>query len=209
VKKTADQERKVNYETIKVDEVLEHIDEQLLKKLVRVCYLQSETILDLKNYFNEMNLVSEEMRELAINTLANLIVTPRVQNNISNFVFMHYGFTPEMGATYMGVKRFGEVMAHEMFYSGRNYQGRELKERGVPLKIIPQDEVISTALEVAEDMADKPRLSLTTLKHYLIQPILAQLPQVVKDEVAMHDVTFTTKEVSDRIERMFLQNIVF
>ena len=70
--------------------------------------------------------------------------------------FMSYGFTPGMGATYINVKKFGEVMAHEMFYSGRNYQGQELKNRGVQLKIVPQDEVISTAFEMAEEMADKP-----------------------------------------------------
>jgi hypothetical protein len=43
-------------------------------------------ILELKNYFNGMNLITEEMRELAINTLARLIIEPRVQSNIINFV---------------------------------------------------------------------------------------------------------------------------
>lgn len=122
------------------------------------------------------------------------------------FNFMRYGFTPGMGATYIGVKKFGEVMAHEMFYSGSNYQGIELKNRGVQLTIIPQDEVISAALEIAEQLADKPRIALVTLKQHLIKPILAALPQVIEDELAMHETTFLTEEVLGRIERLFPSN---
>lgn len=69
-----------------VDEVLDPIDEQLARKLLRIRYLQQETIADLKNYFNGMYPVTKEMCELAINTLATLLCTPRVQNNIGNFV---------------------------------------------------------------------------------------------------------------------------
>lgn len=121
------------------------------------------------------------------------------------FNFMKYGFTPGMGATHIGVKKFGEVMAYEMFYSGRNYQGKELKERGVLLKTVPQNEVIDLALEIAESLAEKPRLSLVTLKQHLIRPILQALPQIIEQEIAMHDITFTTQEVSARIEKLFLE----
>jgi polyketide biosynthesis enoyl-CoA hydratase PksI len=138
---------------------------------------------------------------LAFSCYADMMILAEEAYYASNF--MHYGFTPGMGATYIGVKRFGEVMAHEMFYTGRNYQGRELKERGVQLNILPQDEVISAGLEAAELLAEKPRLSLTTLKQHLIKPILDHLPTVVSQEVAMHDITFTTEEVKARIESMF------
>ena len=69
-----------------VDDVLEDIDEQLLMKLTRVLRLAPETILDLKDYFNSINPITEEMRQLAIDTLATLILNPRVQNNINNYV---------------------------------------------------------------------------------------------------------------------------
>lgn len=69
-----------------VDEVLEDIDMHLSAKLSKILRLQTETILDLKSYFNDINPISEEVRALAINGLANLISKPRVQANVHNFV---------------------------------------------------------------------------------------------------------------------------
>ena len=69
-----------------VNEILEHIDEQLAAKLIRIRRLQSETIADLKAYFNSLNGVTEDNQKLAINTLAELIINPRVQENLGNFV---------------------------------------------------------------------------------------------------------------------------
>ena len=128
------------------------------------------------------------------------------EESFYSFNFMNYGFTPGMGATYIGPRKFGKVLAHEMLYCGRNYKGSELKSRGVQLQVVPQDEVISAALEMAEELADKPRIALTTLKKHLTKPIVAALPQIINDEVAMHEITFTTPEVKERIERMFLKS---
>jgi polyketide biosynthesis enoyl-CoA hydratase PksH len=69
-----------------VDEVLDTIDEKIIPKIARIRRLQTETILDLKNYFNQLNEVTDETRQLAIDTLAELISKPRVQTNIQNFV---------------------------------------------------------------------------------------------------------------------------
>lgn len=69
-----------------VDEILPNLDEELVLKLKRVKRLQSETITDLKSYFNQMNLITGEQKQLAVNTLTSLIGKPRVQKNINDFV---------------------------------------------------------------------------------------------------------------------------
>lgn len=69
-----------------VDEILPNIDEQIRQKIARLRRLQTGTILDLKNYFNQMYEVTEETRQLAIRTLAELVTKDRVRNNIKNFV---------------------------------------------------------------------------------------------------------------------------
>lgn len=117
--------------------------------------------------------------------------------------FMKYGFTPGFGATYLLPKRFGDILGNEMVFTARNYYGMELKERGVPVKIVPKQEVIQTALQVANDLKDKPLISLKVLKKHLTRHIRMELPEAVKKELEMHEITFAQPEVLDRIEGLF------
>jgi len=116
---------------------------------------------------------------------------------------MKYGFTPGFGASYILPKRFGDTLGNEMLFTARNYYGRELKERGVPVKIVPKQEVIQTAFQVANDLADKPLISLNVLKKHLTRHIRTELPGAVKKELEMHEITFAQPEVLDRIEGLF------
>lgn len=117
--------------------------------------------------------------------------------------FMKYGFTPGMGATYVLPKKLGISLAQEMLTSARNFRGEELARRGVPFPVLPRSEVLPYALQLARDIAEKPRTSLVTLKSHLVREIRQQLPAVIELEVAMHDITFHQPEVKERIETLF------
>lgn len=117
--------------------------------------------------------------------------------------FMKYGFTPGMGATYMIPKKFGEPLAHEMLFSAQNYHGKTLKTRGALANIVEKKAVIQTAMNLAKELADKPRNSLIVLKQHLTQKIKLELPHIIEQELAMHRITFTGPEVKERIEALF------
>jgi polyketide biosynthesis enoyl-CoA hydratase PksI len=117
--------------------------------------------------------------------------------------FMKYGFTPGMGATYVLPKKLGISLAQEMLTSARNFRGEELARRGVPFPVLPRAEVLPYAQQLARDIAEKPRTSLITLKSHLVREIREQLPAVIEQEVAMHDITFHQPEVRGRIESLF------
>jgi polyketide biosynthesis enoyl-CoA hydratase PksI len=117
--------------------------------------------------------------------------------------FMKYGFTPGMGATYVLPKKLGISLAQEMLTSARNFRGEDLARRGVPFPVLPRVEVLPYAQQLARDIAEKPRTSLVTLKSHMVREIRAQLPAVIEQEVAMHDVTFHQPEVRERIESLF------
>jgi polyketide biosynthesis enoyl-CoA hydratase PksI len=125
------------------------------------------------------------------------------KENIYATNFMKYGFTPGMGATLMAPLRLGEVIGNEMLYSAESYRGGELKERGVPLKVVPKSEVLNEAMRLAQSMAEKPRLSLVTLKEHLTAGIKARLPAIISKELEMHEITFHQREVAERIESFF------
>jgi polyketide biosynthesis enoyl-CoA hydratase PksI len=138
---------------------------------------------------------------LVLGCYADLIVM--AEESLYGAVFMKYGFTPGMGGTYIVPKKFGDMLGSEMLFTARNFYGQELKGRGIGARVVKRADVISTAMALARDLADKPRLALTELKARLAAPLRAALPDVVAHELAMHKATFAQPEVRSRIESLF------
>jgi polyketide biosynthesis enoyl-CoA hydratase PksI len=132
---------------------------------------------------------------------ADFVVLSRESIYTTNF--MKYGFTPGMGATYVLPNKLGISLAQEMLISARNFRGDDLAKRGVTFPVLPRAEVLTYARQLAKDIAEKPRLSLVTLKSHLVRSIREQLPAVIEQEVRMHDLTFHQHEVKERIETLF------
>jgi polyketide biosynthesis enoyl-CoA hydratase PksI len=117
--------------------------------------------------------------------------------------FMKYGFTPGMGATLIVPDKLGRDVGADMLLTARSWRGEELKERGVGCAVLPRAEVLPRAMELARELADKPRLSLVTLKRHLSASLRECLPAIVEQELAMHALTFHQPEVKDRIVTLF------
>jgi polyketide biosynthesis enoyl-CoA hydratase PksI len=132
---------------------------------------------------------------------ADMVILSRESVYTTNF--MKYGFTPGMGATMIVPKKLGIVLAEEMLLGAANYRGAELKERGIPFTVLPRDQVLPKALEMAALTAEKPRHSLVTLKSHLVAQMRQELPSFIAKEVAMHDSTFGQPEVRERINSLF------
>lgn len=125
------------------------------------------------------------------------------KENIYTSNFMKYGFTPGMGGTMILPAKLGTALGNEMLMTAENYRGAELKERGAPFRIVPKANVMEEALTVAHSLAEKPVLSLKTLKQHLTRQLLQQLPGIIEAELRMHDITFHQQEVASRIEQLF------
>lgn len=117
--------------------------------------------------------------------------------------FMKYGFTPGMGATYILPKKLGFSLAEELLLNAANYRGAELEKRGVPFPVLPREQVMDYARELASQIAEKPRNSLITLKDHLVGTLREELPRVIEQELAMHEKTFHESDVKDRIIGFF------
>ncbi|WP_308258573.1 SDR family NAD(P)-dependent oxidoreductase [Saccharothrix obliqua] len=100
--------------------------------------------------------------------------------------FAKYGFTPGMGATYVLEQRFGAALAKEMLLTGRSLTGEELRRRGVNVTVLPRDEVLPAALDLARSMADRPASVIRVLKDELAGRVLRDLPEIIASEVRMH-----------------------
>jgi|SRR5437667_2748067 len=134
---------------------------------------------------------------------ADFIILSRESVYTTNF--MKYGFTPGMGATYIVPKKLGFSLAEELLLTAGNYRGAELEKRGLPFPVLPREKVMGYALELARQIAEKPRVSLITLKEHLVAPLREQLKGIIEKELVMHNTTFHQEEVRERILSLFGQ----
>lgn len=138
---------------------------------------------------------------LAFGCFADIIVMG--EQCVYSANFMKYGFSPGMGATYILPSKLGEVLGTEMLLTARSYYGHELRQRGAPVRVVSKSEVIEVAMGMARELAERPLLSLKTVKRHLTRKIRAELPEWLAQELEMHAVTFAQPEVRARIEHLF------
>ena len=138
---------------------------------------------------------------LVFGLYADLVVM--AQESIYSANYMKYGFTPGMGSTLVLPMKLGVPLANEMLFSARGYHGGTLRERGVGIPVVPRAETVATALKLAEDLADKPDVSLRLLKQALSHRLRLELPAVIAREKAMHEAAFAQPDVIDRINARF------
>ncbi|MBD3316024.1 MAG: enoyl-CoA hydratase, partial [Chitinivibrionales bacterium] len=137
----------------------------------------------------------------AMGMFADFVVFSRESVYTTNF--MKYGFTPGMGSTFILPQKLGIALAQEMLIAARTYRGAELQKRGIPFPVIPRSDVLGYALELAQSIAEKPRLSLVTLKDHLVAHLREGLAGVIEKESIMHDKTFHQPEVKERLKTLF------
>jgi len=137
---------------------------------------------------------------LVMGLFADLVLLSRESVYAANF--MNFGFTPGMGATCIVPHKLGPTLGAEMLYLARNFRGEELKQRGLPLPVLPRTEVYPQALEWARALAQKPRISLVALKDLLAGSLRTQLPRIIEAELAMHAKTFHQEVVRENINRL-------
>jgi len=117
--------------------------------------------------------------------------------------FMKYGFTPGFGTTLVLPQKLGMALAAEMMLTAGTYRGEELQRRGVPFQVLPRNELLQRAHELAATIAEKPRDALMALKAHIVAPLRENLAGYIAKELQMHAQTLHTREVRDRIEHAF------
>ncbi|HEX6101024.1 MAG TPA: SDR family NAD(P)-dependent oxidoreductase [Thermoanaerobaculia bacterium] len=104
--------------------------------------------------------------------------------------YMSYGFTPGAGATYSLPQKLGRDLAHESLLTAQQVAGRELKDRGLALRILPRTEVTAAAMALAKQIARASRSRLIELKRQLTAHVHQRLEETYQRELEMHEKTF-------------------
>ena len=81
--------------------------------------------------------------------------------------FVKMGVTPELASSYFLQKRVGWGRAHEMCLTGQLYSGEEAAAMGLADRLVQPDELLPTALEMAQQIAANPAPHLRWVKQLL------------------------------------------
>lgn len=92
--------------------------------------------------------------------------------------FKNVGIPPDGGAIYFLTQHLGLARAKEIVYSARKLPAAEAKEMGLISKLVPDDQLETAALALAQEIADSATYALTLAKRmfqYMYVPTLEQL----------------------------------
>jgi polyketide biosynthesis enoyl-CoA hydratase PksI len=140
---------------------------------------------------------------LALGFAADIIVCAKESRYGASF--MNLGFTPGMGITGLLEHALSPAVAHELLYTGEFRKGSELGERGQLNHVLPRSQVLDKAYDIASQIADKPRKSLELLKRTLSIGRRQKFEESRTVEALMHAITFSQRDVVDRIEREYVE----
>ncbi len=74
------------------------------------------------------------------------------------------GFLPGAGGTQRLPRAVGLQKAKELIFTGRRFDAHEAERLGVVLRVVPQAELMTAAMELARSIARQPRMSLIQAK---------------------------------------------
>jgi polyketide biosynthesis enoyl-CoA hydratase PksI len=118
--------------------------------------------------------------------------------------FMELGFTPGMGCTQLLEQLVGPYIAAEMMYTAKLFKGSELAEKGANINaIVPKDEVMKRAVDMAKRISEKNRASLCLLKNTLASRRKKMFIDAQTSEDLMHRISFAYPETRANIEARY------
>jgi len=118
-------------------------------------------------------------------------------------VFINIGLVPDGGGTYFLPERIGYHRAAEIFFTGKILSAQEALDLGLYNRVVPPEEVMSTARGVAQELAQKPPLALAAGKAILNREAVPRLRAYLEDEACAQRAMFKTQDAREGITAFF------
>ncbi len=140
---------------------------------------------------------------LALGLCADIVIMAKESRYGASF--MNMGFTPGMGMTRLLEHVLSPAMAQELLYTGEFRKGAQFLGASGVNYILPKSQVCAKALDVAEQIAEKPRCSLELLKRTLSVRRRQAFEESRTLEAMMHSISFAQGEIRERIEGEYVE----
>ena len=96
--------------------------------------------------------------------------------------FINLGLVPEFGSSCSVPIRIGHIRAAELILLGLPFDARRAAELGLVTRVVPDEELLATATETAQKLAEKPAGALQACKRLMKRSSREQIEQAMKVE---------------------------
>jgi enoyl-CoA hydratase/carnithine racemase len=96
--------------------------------------------------------------------------------------FINLGLVPEFGSSYSIPARIGQLRAAELILLGVPFDARRAAELGLVTRVVPNEDLLTTATETAAKLAQKPIGALRACKRLMKLSSRQQVEQAIKVE---------------------------
>jgi enoyl-CoA hydratase/carnithine racemase len=99
--------------------------------------------------------------------------------------FVNLGIVPEAGSTVLLPALIGRHLAAELLMLGSPLTAQRAYELGFVNAVVSLDQLLETAMEAAQTLAEKPAAALRATKRLLNKPLQADLARAMREEVEL------------------------
>lgn len=109
-------------------------------------------------------------------------------------IFRRMALVPDLGGLYLLPRVVGLNKAKELCFTAKKISAHEAVELGIVNHVVPADELLSAARELAVDIANGPPTALAMMKTLLNKSSNSTIEQMLEYESYAQTVAYTTEE---------------
>ena len=113
--------------------------------------------------------------------------------------FNRIGLHPDWGGTYTVPRLVGPARAAELFFFGEMIPAIEAERIGLVNRVVPPEELMSTAREWAERLAAKPALPLLLAKHAIQLSLTSSFEEMLDYETEAQRACFKSEDAREGV----------
>jgi 2-(1,2-epoxy-1,2-dihydrophenyl)acetyl-CoA isomerase len=118
-------------------------------------------------------------------------------------VFVRRGLIADMGGTFFLPRLIGLARAKELMFSADEVDAKKAHQLGFVNKVVPPDELMPAAMELAQKMAQGPTKAIGMLKHMLNRSFESDLAGALEKEADMQGIAVSTNDVKEGVMSFF------
>jgi 2-(1,2-epoxy-1,2-dihydrophenyl)acetyl-CoA isomerase len=129
----------------------------------------------------------------------------RIASTTARFAqaFVKRGLPPDTGATYLLPRIVGMAKACELAFTGDTIEADEALRLGVVSRVVPADQLMPTALDLADRIAAGPPIAIRLAKQSLYRGQHGDLRDALGREAAAFNVCFETEDAAEGVNAFF------
>lgn len=118
-------------------------------------------------------------------------------------VFARRGLIADMGGTFFLPRLIGLARAKELMFSADEIDAQRALELGLISKVVPENELMPAAMELAQRLAHGPTRAIGMMKNMLNRSFESDLTSALEREAAMQGIAVSTSDVKEGIISFF------